>query len=368
MKIMFVVSAISAGGAERVMVNLANRWADAHQVTIVTIRDTKDFYEIKKGLDRIRIGVERTKWFDLRPLIRIIGRIRQIAREINPDFVISFVLKTNIFTLIALLFSRFPVVICEHSILERSDIDRRVSFLRKILYPFASRITVLSEPIKKEFLRLFTKINPGKVIVVPNPIELDSSTCIYDVNTISPIHNQQGKKSIVSLGRLVPLKGYDSLISAFHLLSKMDNEVFLRIYGEGPERQRLENLIHSLHLGDRITLPGLTADPKRVLGDALLYGMSSEFEGMPMGMLEAMHEGLPVIAFEAPGVNEYVIDGYNGRIVSRGNLNAWANAAKELLGNPESLLAMSLNAKDTVECFTPSSIDRIWFDKVLIYD
>jgi GalNAc-alpha-(1->4)-GalNAc-alpha-(1->3)-diNAcBac-PP-undecaprenol alpha-1,4-N-acetyl-D-galactosaminyltransferase len=368
MKVLFVVSSLSPGGAERVLALLANRWCTAHDVTVVTIkgRDT-DFFHLDSRIHRHALGVERGRWWMPMPYVRIVAALRRLFRSENPDYIVSLVIKTNIFSLIAASCLALRVVVCEHSIIDRDDIDQRQDVLRRILYRKAFRVGVLSESIREEFLRKYPRFNPHSLVVIPNEVHLDLGT----VADLPPLEELYGKKRseidlVLALGRLIPIKGYHFLIEAFGLVRRRNHRARLAIFGEGPERHSLEMAVDEAGMVDAVRLPGQTRSPASVLAQADVFVMSSRFEGFPMALVEAFCAGVPVVAFDAPGVRDLVIDNQNGLLVPQGDSQALAEAILGILADRPLRARLAAGAREVVDKFSPEKIDRIWFEKVLI--
>lgn len=347
---------------------LANRWCGAHDVAVVTIKGKGgDFFHLDPRVRRYALGIERNRWWMPMPYLHILASLRRLFRNERPDYVVSLVIKTNLFTLLAARGLDLRVVVCEHSIIDRDDIDRRQDVLRRLLYRSALRVGVLSESIREEFLRKYPRFDARRLIVIPNEVHPES-----DTGTDFPsLHELFGKKRseldlVISLGRLIPIKGYHSLIAAFALVYRRNHRARLLIFGEGPERARLESDVAAAGLGDAIRLPGQTGASTSLLSEADLFVMSSRFEGFPMALVEAFSAGIPVVAFDAPGVRDLVTDHRNGILVPQGDTEALADAISDLLSDRELRSQLAAGARTVVDRFSPDKIDRIWFEKVLV--
>lgn len=137
-------------------------------------------------------------------------------------------------------------------------------------------------------------------------------------------------RSLVAIGRLVPEKGYDTLIEA---LARVDGAA-LTIVGEGPDRARLEALIAARGLGGRVMLPGYTADPRPWLDAARLAVLPSRFEGYPAVLIEALAAGRPIVATDCTPATAELIDARSGRVVPVDDVPAMAAAIETMLALP----------------------------------
>ena len=134
-------------------------------------------------------------------------------------------------------------------------------------------------------------------------------------------------RAIVAVGRLVPEKGFDTLLRALAALP----EATLTILGEGPDRARLEALAHRLGVAHRLTLPGFAADPRPWLDRARVAALPSRFEGYPAVLVEALAAGRPVAATRCSPAIDELIDRASGRAVPIDDARALAAALAELL-------------------------------------
>lgn len=105
---------------------------------------------------------------------------------------------------------------------------------------------------------------------------------------------------IVAAGRLAPQKNFSLLIKAFARFNKHHPEYTLRIYGEGELREELTNLTNSLQIAEKVELPGRSVSLLQEMNSAAMFVLTSDYEGMPNVLLEAMCMGMPVISTDCP--------------------------------------------------------------------
>jgi glycosyltransferase involved in cell wall biosynthesis len=164
----------------------------------------------------------------------------------------------------------------------------------------------------------------ARTIVIPNAI---------DANAVPRARHDRSIPLLVAVGRLKAPKDFLTLVRAVALLPQESCECL--IVGEGPERAQLEAEIERLQLRDRVTLAGERSDVPELLAGADVFVLSSDSEGMPISVLEAMAAGLPVVASRVGGVPELVLDGETGLLVGPGNPEGLAGALRRLLADPQ---------------------------------
>ena len=354
MKLVFVIYSLQSGGAERVLSIMANHWAAKLQkVTLITLEDGSKpaFYEIDSRIHQISLGVARVSqnWFaGILNNLRRIYKLRRAFNAAQADTVISFMTETNVITLVASIGSHIPVVVTEHTDPWTGPVADIWSKLRLWLYPRASRVVVLNERARE----FFNTSLRAHVTVMPNPVVIETNKESEDI-----IHGVTKKHLIVAMGRLSKEKRFDLLIRAYSHVAEKCPGWELMILGDGPERTGLEALRDELGLGNLVMLPGTIKHPHVVLKQSQLFVSSSELEGFPMALCEAMACGLPVIAAEYnSGVCDIVQDGQNGILVPPGDPVALAAAMMRLIKDPRERESLAANG---VEIGIRYSVDAV---------
>jgi glycosyltransferase involved in cell wall biosynthesis len=364
MRIAFVIYSLSAGGAERVASTLINYWVDVgEQVTLVTLESAeKDFYRIDARVKRIALGLNNES-NNLREFIgnnlRRVQSLRALFRNSAFDVVVSFIDKANVLVLLATLGLRVPVVVSEHTDPRKYAVGTVTAGLRRLLYPFALAVVVLTVGISEWARKIVRK---EMIYVIPNPIS----------KQFLGVHESTGTLAdhmVVAIGRMAPEKGFDRLLLAFAKCAHKHPDWTLRIVGEGAERQRLHAMAIDLGLESRIRLDTVTKEPERVLRDSNLFVLSSLYEGFPMVLLEAMACGLPVISFDCPsGPREMIRDGIDGVLVPPDDVEALAKAMDNLMGSQQERQRLAARAVEVSERFGLPCVMPMWnevFGKVL---
>lgn len=326
-RITIVLPALGAGGTERVVSVIANQWAArGWSVTVVTFepRDTVAYYHFNSDIRirRLALPPKRRIWFAAAvAFAKRILRLRQVLKETAPDVTFSFLTRTNMMTLIASRRLDFNVVVSERNNPALQHLGPIWRFLRARLYPKAFGLVTMTNGAMQYFAPSMRK----RSWVIPNSVDFPDP---------DPEKRQRGGKILAAVGRLVPQKGFDLLLEAFSQISADHPEWNLVIWGEGPDRSKLEAMRDRLGLQGRVTMPGVTSRPGIWIDTADAFVLSSRFEGWGNVLLEAMAADLPVISFDCEwGPREMIEDELSGLLVEPENVDALACALHRVLGD-----------------------------------
>jgi glycosyltransferase involved in cell wall biosynthesis len=297
-------SSINFGGAERLVIEeLACLKNDARlALELHVVFERGDMFESAAAL-----GIPVYVWDTPHKSFRILTNYIAIARHLRRNrcqLMHSHLM--NVFIPIVRLLAGVRVVSTVHS-------DYRFSFLKRHSLRFSDQVLCCGERVRQTFKAVL----PGrKIFTLPNAV---AEPPVKSATTTNGLRAQYKLPSdsvlLVSLGRLVPAKGYDILIEAFRRVAIDMPKVALLIGGDGNEMDRLRELVHSSGVGDRIRLPGMISNIHEFLAASDIYVNSSRVEGLPMSLLEAMTHGLPIIATRVGGNHEVVHDGVTGILV-----------------------------------------------------
>ena len=352
MRIALIISALSAGGAERVIATLANCWAArGWRVTLITFEPpgTTPYYEVDPRVTLRQLGIASVGsplWRAIRQNLRRIRALRQTLRAADPDLAISFLAKINVLTVLASRGLDFPVVVSERNNPERQRFRGIWSWLRQRLYGAAYCVVTPSRGVLESFSGAIRE--RGRVI--PNPVDLAPAACA-----------PRGSGRLVAVGRLVHQKGFDLLLQAFAKIAPEHPEWTLTIWGEGEQRPALETLSADLGLAGRVRLPGLTERPGQWVAAADVFVLSSRYESFGNVITEAMAAGLPIVAFDCPwGPGDILRDGEDGLLVPPEDVDALAAALGRLLLDADLRARLGAAAAHNVRRFAREGILAQW--------
>lgn len=314
-KIVFLVSSMQVGGAERVAAVLSNSWVSrGHDVTLVVTYSGRG--ECCFPLD-CRVQLVYLADFVKNSRVRIKGymdrfwALRRLITDRSPTVVISFMDKVNVIAVLATVGLSVPAVVSER--IHPPCYPRGMLWenLRRLTYPLAARVVMQTN---ESLLWLKRVIPSARGVIIPNPIEfpLPAGSPYLDVARNVSVC----RKLLLAVGRLDPQKGFDLLIDAFSRLASAHVDWDLAILGEGYEREQLQARITRLGLKDRIRLYGRVGNIGDWYKRSDLFVMSSRFEGFPNALVEAMASGCAVVSYDCDtGPSDIIHDGKDGILV-----------------------------------------------------
>jgi len=358
MKITLIIPSIGCGGAERVLVSMAQGFIQrGHEVTIVTLssKDT-DFYELPSGCDRIALGVMGNSNSPVRAIKNNLQRlvaIRKAVKTTAPDVVISFLRITNITTILALLGTKIPLIVTEHNDLGAFSYGSLWETLRRLTYPLATGIVSVSKGVDEGF----AAIPEEKRAVIYNPILVKDAGSFAEL----PKEADLQQKWLVSMGRLAKQKRFDLLLQAFSQIAPQYPDWQLIIMGKGELRSELIELRDELNLAERVVFTGALSNPFTVLRQGEMFVMASENEGFPMAHGEALACGLPVVCTDCPsGPREMIRQDVDGLLVPNRDTDALAAAMASLMSDESQRQQLSANAPEVLSRFGLEAIVSQW--------
>lgn len=331
-KIAVITATLLGGGVERVMINLAEaiQEKDGYEATLIVISDGggQPTHQPPKNVPVVYLHKNR--------VITSVVALRNLLKEHRWDGIITAQEHVNVALWLAMKTAKvsipwLPVVHSTLSIsLKKSPyfLDKILAPVVRSLYPRFKRIGAVSLGVKEDLVNSFG-LAPAQVVSLPNPV-ISNAILRDSVN----FQDNERFDQVVAAGRLVPEKGFDVLIQAFHIFSQT-HDFSLIILGEGPERESLEKLINELGLTRRVLLPGFMPDPYPYMRTARLFVLSSRYEGLPTVLIEAMAYGTQVVATDCRSGPAEILDGGRyGVLVPVDDPQALAKGMAQALSSP----------------------------------
>lgn len=355
MKIAFLIPTLGAGGAERVVTLMANFWAKReHQVTIFSMDnpDNPPFFPLSEQVAYNPMNTLDSKAGKLWRTYNQVSTLRRNLQEYQPDVLIAHLDIAIFLGLVVKQLTRRKIIIYEGTNPYLSKTNRYIKAANKAMYRFSDHIVLQTHQVAKTFSQY---LQP-KISVIYNPV-LRPDTRLQNEDYAFNLM----QKKIVSIGRLVPPKGYEVLLTAFEKFLKKQPGWSLIILGEGEERHRLETMSSTLGISKRVCFKGRVSDPSSVARTCSIYVLSSHYEGLPNALCEAMAIGLPVVATRCNfGPEEIVQHMVNGLLVPVGDALELCSALQQLANSTTLCERLGTQAKNILETCSIDTIMAQW--------
>lgn len=356
-KVAFCIPSLGCGGAERVTSILANQFAlRGYDVSVVMLSHLLCSYPLSNDVHVVCLncdddaGMSSTKRFLTR-----LKKIRKAVKDIAPDVVISFMSEPNIDVCFALAGVNVPVIVSERNDPVTDPPSRAKQLMRRIAY-LKPKGFVFQTPDAQAY---FSKRIQKRSDIILNPL---------GSNMLDRFEGERDKR-IVAVGRLNKQKNFTLLIDAFAEFSKTHTDRVLEIYGEGALEDKIRAYINERELQDKVVLKGFCKDVHEQILSAEMFVMSSDFEGMPNALLEALALGLPCISTDCPcGGPRMLIEPYeNGILVPIKDKEKMTEAMCYMADNTEKAEGMSKNAILVRERAHVDAVAEQWLKMVNLY-
>lgn len=346
------ISSLQKGGSERVMVNLAEYFHEkGYEVLLVTQYKKETEYSISPAIQRVysEPDEEQLKGGRLQNFHARFHALREIWRTYRPDVILSFLGKNNLMAVATAVFLPAKVAVAVRGEPTMEYEGKLMRFLARFLFRFADG-AVFQTAQQAAF---FPKAVRERSAILPNPL---------NPRFTGEKRGVDKEDIIMAAGRLDSNKNYAMLIHAFARIADEYPSMRLIIYGEGELRPELEGLVKEKGLGDRILLPGNVEDVAAKMCKARIFALTSDTEGMPNSVMEAMALGLCVVSTDCPcgGPAELIKDGENGILVPVGDAYALADAFRRILEDSEFERKLGENARRIGERLAPGRVGQEW--------
>lgn len=371
MKIIFCLNSIQhLGGIAKVTIIKANALINRGQevYVIVTDHDKKIPTDLDRKVNLINLNINyykddwKSKFYVLKGFFikrrQHKKKLKKFLYQINPNIIVSVGQSEKFF---------LPEIKGPWKTIREFHYDKlyRIRSSNNFFQKIIARLINFYDFnfIIKKYNKIVVLTNEDKIknwkdpdiVVIPNPI------------TISVIkQTNNNNKNIIAVGRLETQKNFQSLIRAFKFVIANHQDWKLEIWGEGSQKENLNNLIKTLHLEKNIMLKGPTENMSEVYSGADILVMSSSYEGWGLVLTEAMAHSVPVISYDCPcGPKDIIQNGYNGILVTIDNEVNLAQSINYLIENKEMREEMGKNALESSKKY---SIDKIINQILIVYE
>ena len=346
-KILFFITELSTGGAQTVLLHLLSH-LDRRRFEPVVVclynENGAPAQQIKQwGIPVIGLGMTR-KW-----RIDALWRLYKVLRRHRPTILHTWMFHANVLGRIIGRLAAVPIIITSrHSIRIGGQWRERLKGWTVKLDDKIIAVCDMARHLEIENARA----PADKVIVIHNSIdwrkfaEVDPRTGAAVRQTL---HIPPTVPLIGAVGRLTPAKGFDILLQSFAEVRRQMPDAHLLLVGDGSLRAHLEKLTRQLHLADHVIFTGIRKDVPQLLKTLDIFILSSQWEGLPNTILEAMAAGVPVIATTVGGVPEVITHQKNGWLIPPNNTAALTDAIIYLLRHPAERRRLGANGQTRVK-------------------
>ena len=349
MKITLFIGSLSGGGAERVVCNLANYLSGkGHTVQILTMSETATVEQLRDCIEQISLLQNAERKNFIKDNILRAGRLYRYLRAEQVDVYIPFLSVTTAF-LISMRWAAKAKIIASQRVDPASQ-SPKIQKLLKYAGPRADAWVFQTESASKWFKDNLQVTNGCIIPNAINPVFIRSE------------YTGLRQKRIAAAGRLTDQKNFALLIRSFARISEKYPDHKLLIYGQGELKESLVDLVDSLNLTGKVEFPGYIKNMQEELEKAQMFVLSSDYEGMPNALMEAMALGLPCVSTDCGGggARFLIEDGVNGLLVPVKDEIAMAEAMETILSDPEKAATMGKNARKIQETLAPEKIYGQW--------
>ncbi len=359
-KLLFVISSLGGGGAERVMVHLINHLdKNRYDILLVIFEEILDYQKDFGSTPEIICLDKTNRWH----FFKIILKLRKIITHFQPNVVMSFLGYTNIVTVLASLFftrRKFDLILSERSYPPKSSPTAHFDLLGRMLRIFAYRradMIVCNSNHTKSAIEKDFHIRSEKVKTIYNPVTLQEIRAKAQERVTHSFFQNEGAKVIIGVGRLAEAKRFDRLLRAFSLVRREEENVRLIIVGKGRLQRELEDLASQLKISEWVDFVGFQSNPYAWISKSDILVLSSDFEGLPNVLLEAMACGVPVVSTDClTGPSEIITNGKNGILVPVSDEKELTEAVLTLLKDEGLRRRFSIEGRKRAEDFRVEKI------------
>ena len=356
MKMAVFIHSLGGGGAERVASNMAGYWsAKGEDVSVITVASAEgNRYQLSPGVDLIPLSVHGESSGIISGLLGNITRVRALRaciKKLDADVVISMMPHANVINGLACLGLRTKSIGSERNYPGIDYTSNLWIKLRRFCYRYLDAVVVQTE-VGAQWIRRHT--NAKFVVSIPNSVDVP----LPDLPPVVSVPD--GQKMVIGVGRLTAQKQFHHLITAFSEICGNNPEWNLMIIGEGELKAELQQLIDGLELSNRVKLVGRVGNISDWYNAADIFAMTSQTEGFPNALVEAMAHGVPVLSYDCLTGPAEILDGENGLLIELDNIGELRNKLEALILCPEKRADMGARALEIKNTLTTDKIMMSW--------
>lgn len=338
------------GGVEQVTVSLAGALSECYEVYVISLVLTgKPAYELDERVHLVAFLDEQARLKTMRRRVRPL--LVRFLREKGIEVLLLQGSYQGFLCCDARFLTRTKLIFCDHGAIRNEWDDRKMVIIRAINALVSHRTVTLTQRNLKDYIRVFR--TPRRKL-----------WCIYNWIDMDMPHSENyaaDSKRIVSAGRFTAEKGFDMLVEAFAPVAAKHPDWHLDIYGDGILMPQIRALVEQHSLAENVHLMGMRNDLAAHYGDYAMYVLPSYREGLPLVLLEAKANRLPIVSFDVmTGPREIVRDGVDGILVAPQDTQALGNAMCELIEDETLRSEMAGRSQENLDIFLKPNVLRQW--------
>jgi len=337
-RLLYVVGQLGLGGLERQLCYLLANLDHAHYQPAVVVWNVSHSEKNYRDIQALKVPI-----YGFPPDCSILLKLRalrSLARQVAPEIIHSYGFPTNF---VAYYAARGTPALAIGSL--RADFSLSKSedgIIRGALNARWPSFHISNSRTSAEAARRHTgPFTPGQVVVVQNGLDLTQFSCSNKTLKV--------KNYVAAVGSLLPVKRWDRLLRAVKQIKEVLGGIRFRIAGDGPIRSSLENMARDLDLSDSVEFLGAVQDIPSFLRGAKFLVHTSESEGCPNAVMEAMACGLPVVALKAGDIPYLIEEGRTGFVVGQDDARSLADRITQLLTDEELSVSMGAASREKAE-------------------
>lgn len=364
-----VIARLNVGGPAHHVINLSHGLARQYPTLLVAGQvdegeaDMSD-EAVQKGVELLvfpELGRRVRPWQDLVALAKLI----RLFRRVRPEVVHTHTAKAGTLGRIAAVIARVPVRIHTfHGHVFRGYFGPLTTWLvlgvERLLARFSTRIVAISQSQAAEISERFRICPRSRIEVIPLGLDLDRFRPERIEATRGELRSELGAGDcpiVTIVGRLVPIKNHDLFLEVAALLRRQGRECLFVVVGGGPEAERLQLRSKELDLTEQVRFLGWRKDLDRIYADSDLVVLTSNNEGTPVSLIEALASGCAVVSTDVGGVSDVLEQGRLGVLAPPGDATAFAHAIADLLDQPE--VRRELGRRGAIAARSRFGVDRL---------
>ena len=360
-KLIFVADTLSSGGAERVMSVLAKSFAETgYDTTILLNTAGPSFYNLGEKVKLVHTPAQINHKNRATVAVSRFGIYSDIFRYLKtekPDLVITFSTTTNGPVILICKLLGLRVIASEHSNYRVRLNSLQVWLIKRLIYPRADLLTVLTERDCNEYYSKFM----NNIVVMRNPLAMKPAETV----------NSDREEVILAIGFVSPcklrIKGLDTLLEVYQKIAAKFPNWRLVIAGGG-DPGSLNKIIGEYGLSSYVSLIGEIKDVQPLMEHSSIFALTSRWEGLPMTIIEAMSQGMACIAFDCfTGPGDIITDNCDGILVEDQNTDQFIEKLSRLIENKNLRLELGRNAIETSKKYLPEVILPEWYKLIERY-